>query len=520
MKVLILACLLGLSYVNAQSCEDQGLAVPPQCEDTQDEEGRIICCEINGEGCEEIDCPTDTDTDICYCPTSMPTMATTPSPTTKSYAKKTKGESSGIGYGDCDCDKDYGVTELRFIYQGSADSVTINFYNKDADVTFCTFTGIAPNEEIICESTGKISGQDDFETETYFDIMDESTGEYLDGCSADDVSAGNKDTAAFHTSCSSDIVGLTRCNDNIICSGWKDGNPDDNNDCDDGQEECECDDTETDIETPSPVEDPSTPSPVEDPDTIGDVCYCAVDNCTPSPTITGSTKSSSKGKKGKSKSKSSSKDSGMGCGDCDCDKDYGMVEIRVLYTGADDVTIQWFDKGGDGQICLDSEDVSQGEEAICNVNDYLDSNDDPIYEKLETNTFAKLVDANGDEICTTEIHTSCSRDIVGTEGDGDCIAGLIIVTGWKDGNPNDDNDCDDGYDLCDCEVEIDEGLTEDNPDAVSPVAVAGAVSDNGGYSAYVVANSNSDGELVTSDGNQIRATLLTVICALTVIKLF
>jgi len=68
---------------------------------------------------------------------------------------------------------------------------------------------------------------------------------------------------------------------------------------------------------------------------------------------------------------------------------------------------------------------------------------------LSTNTYIKLYKAGtSTEVCTTEIHTSCSSDIVGTYGDEACGTD-IIVSGWSDGNPV-ANSCDDGFDLCSC----------------------------------------------------------------------
>ena len=47
------------------------------------------------------------------------------------------------------------------------------------------------------------------------------------------------------------------------------------------------------------------------------------------------------------------------------------------------------------------------------------------------------------DVCMAKTHTSCSSDIVGDYGDEDCGMDLL-VTGWRDGNPNDSNDCDNG----------------------------------------------------------------------------
>ena len=161
---------------------------------------------------------------------------------------------------------------------------------------------------------------------------------------------------------------------------------------------------------------------------------------TPSPT---SLSTASKKSKSKSKSKDSS---GLGVGDCDCDG--GMVELRLIYSGADTVDIAFADKNGNTMCTV--EDVEQGQEATCNIQtDYLDSNDDPVLEKLTTDTYVTLTNSDDDsDNCVTAIHTSCSRDIVGTNGDGGC-GDTIIVSGWKDGS-DDTNDCDDGLQSCSC----------------------------------------------------------------------
>ena len=52
----------------------------------------------------------------------------------------------------------------------------------------------------------------------------------------------------------------SECTD-LICTGWKDGNPYDDNDCDDGVEDCDCDEpTATPFTTTSPPRE--------------EVCYC------------------------------------------------------------------------------------------------------------------------------------------------------------------------------------------------------------------------------------------------------
>jgi len=55
-------------------------------------------------------------------------------------------------------------------------------------------------------------------------------------------------------------------------------------------------------------------------------------------------------------------------------------------------------------------------------------------------------------VCSAEVHTSCSSDIVGGYGDGGCGTDLE-VSGWSDGANCGNNLCDDGFDVCPCEGE-------------------------------------------------------------------
>ena len=400
-------------------------------------------------------------TPTCYCPTSQPTFATTTTapPTTKSGKTKTAKSSgkggSGIGIGDCDCDKGYGVVELRFIYQGTRelrDVGSIEFFydldnnRADSDIV-CSFDDIGTNDEIICQIDSR---SDDFDTHTPFTIH------YADGAICEDQ---------YHTSCSSDIVGMGPENgvcDDIICSGWKssNGNPE-INDCDDGQEPCDCDDDTIIPSTNLPTKSPESVDIV-----IGDNCYCELrysvftffcdfacnilllisfllhsNGMTPSPEAVTA-------KSGKTAGKS--KDStGLGVGDCSCDdKHYGMVSFRVLYSGDNNVDITFQHKDSGDIMCTVS-NVATGQEAECNVNSYVDGDGDPIFDKLSPDTYVELFTAGtSSSVCSTKIHTSCSRDIVGTYGDDACGTD-IIVSGWSDGDPVSIT-CDDGYDLCPC----------------------------------------------------------------------
>ena len=138
------------------------------------------------------------------------------------------------------------MTELRFRYQGSESDVGIEiFYDKDT------------KQQVLCniESTGH-----DFQNETPFTVTYQS---------------GQTCEAQYHTSCSSDIVGLVQdeCTD-LICTGWRDGNPNDN-DCDDGVEPCDCDDPTSEPVTTGEGGGESTASTVSFVQTVvGDNCYC------------------------------------------------------------------------------------------------------------------------------------------------------------------------------------------------------------------------------------------------------
>jgi len=353
----------------------------------------------------------------CTCPTQAPvTTVVTPGPTAYSKGKKSKSKSKdksggGMGVGDCDCDKDYGVVELRFKYIGSGTNVDITIGTSSKVI--CEYANINNGDEIVCSVAG--SGLGDFENETYF-------------------TAGSS-SGQFHTSCSSDIVDEVQ--GDLKCTGWRDGNPNDDNDCDDGEEPCDCDDPEA---TPTTTTTPFVQT------VIGENCYCDATNGAFT-TTSSATTTSYKSKKSKSKSKSSG--GGSGVGDCDCDKDYGMVEMRLLYSGDEDVDISYVTKNGE-EMCKD-EDVAKGEESICSV---MNNNQ---FDSYTTNTYVKVYSAGtSQQICMATIHTSCSSDIVGGYGDEGCGYDLE-VTGWRDGNPNDDNDCDDGEELCDCEgVFVDE----------------------------------------------------------------
>jgi len=374
---------------------------------------------------------TTTVETTCVCPTQAAVVTTKAATTTYGKGKKAKNKSkdknsSGNGVGDCDCDKDYGVVELRFRYQGTEDNVNIEiFYDqKTLQQVLCEFTNISPGDEIICNIA---SLGHDFQNETPFRVTYQS---------------GQTCEAQYHTSCSSDIVGLVQdeCTD-LICTGWRDGNPN-TNDCDDGVEPCECDATTAEPVITTGATEVSFVQTI-----VGDNCYCDATSGAFS-TTSSTTTTSYKKKKKKSKGKSSDS-GGQGFGDCDCDKTYGMAEMRLLYSGDEDVDIVYVHK--DGPVMCRDEDIAQGEESVCNIMNNAN------FDKYGTNTYVKVFLAGtNNQVCMATIHTSCSSDIVGGYGDEGCGYDLL-VSGWRDGNPNDDNDCDDGQEECDCEgVFVDE----------------------------------------------------------------
>lgn len=491
----ISATLLGLSQAipNYQATECR-LVNPTVAQDCELVTTPNLCCEFAGEACQQVGCPTDEPTEIptedptpdpsrspsrspsrdpsqsptpkpttttpaptttttttttCYCPSPAPITPTTPYPTAKK--SKSKGSSSsGNGVGDCDCDKSYKLREIRFIYTGTQSNVKMSVYSDGKTGSYpwqsevCRFTGINPNDEVICDIRDA-SNLLAFENETPIVI----TG-----------SNGYECVGQYHTSCSSDIVdelpeqggSFPICTD-VYVSGWRDGNPA-TNDCDDGEEPCSCDTITRDTSTSTTFE-PEFVDVV-----IGGNCYCdntgnIGSNPTPQPTSYSKKSKKKKGKKGSS--------GGLGYGDCDCDKTYGMRTLRFMWSGTEEVDIYYYEKGG-SLLCKD-EGIEEGEESEC------DAQASGSFTKFSTNTYMQVKRAGtNNAVCTSEVHTSCSSDIVGGYGDGGCGTDLL-VTGWSDGNPNDDNYCDDGYDLCSCEgvpldpAPSDEPVNEINYDA-------------------------------------------------------
>eukprot|EP01084_Bolivina_argentea_P047710 87933_1 len=373
---------------------------------------------------------TTVSTTECTCP---PAMVCVPGTTRRRLGKKNKVV--GCGQGECDCDG--GVVELRYKYRGAVSGVRIDIWYKNSEFKICEFNNVQSGQQVVCNLRGTApglvkSGVYKFATETPFVI----TGPNY-SCSAQ-----------YHTSCSSDIVGVVQpeCTD-LVVSGWKDvGNVDDNDggDCDDAINEvdCECEG--------DPVLTSTTSNPVRIPIIVGNNCYC---DTTGSVVQTNNRrrlgkkgkKGGSKGKKGSKKGKGKKKGDGLGIGDCDCSG--GQTELTMMYSGSVAVDIDFFHK--DGQKICTVLNVNQGDEAVCNVLDYNNG----AYSKLGTNTFLELKKAGTSTMqCEMSIHTSCSRDIVGTYGnDGHNCGTTMIVSGWKDaGNEVSGGECDDGLTLCDC----------------------------------------------------------------------
>jgi hypothetical protein len=403
---LCLFAALALTAYGQDNC-DPAVSDPTACSSIDPGNTNFDCCVVVEGACiagNYPECPptaepttstTQEATTTCYCPSPAPT---TPIPTTS------KG--TEFGCGNCDCDG--GVLQIRYIYQDTVPGVNIRiYYDTDRSEVLCNFNNVQPNEEVTCPiegNTATASGYSKFAKETPFTIT------YPSGTTCE---------AQYHTSCSSNIVGfvLQECN-KLVVSGWVGAN---NGDCDDCQEPCSCGSTQY----------TTTWNPEIYATRIGDHCYC--DNgCTPSPVaLTKSKAKKSKGSKGKGKTSNA----GAGCGDCDCDKKIGMQMLRVRYSGSTNANIYFYDKKGENIIC-ESLDVDQGAETTCSVAGTA-------FEKLQTNTVVKVIDPSTNEECITEIHTSCSRDIVGTIGSADCG---LLVTGWAD-----DSECDDIYEECSCE---------------------------------------------------------------------
>merc|ERR1719347_1865464 len=114
--------------------------------------------------------------------------------------------------------------------------------------------------------------------------------------------------------------------------------------------------------------------------------------------------------------------------------------MRLRYSGSATVDIVYEDKKGN-EMCRD-EGIITGAESICDIRGSTTYTYDDRFS-TDTNVYVYEAGTNN-QVQYSKIHTSCSSDIVG-ETDGD-----LTVSGWADGNPNDDNDCDDGIVECLC----------------------------------------------------------------------
>jgi hypothetical protein len=300
----------------------------------------------------------------------------------------------------------------------------------------CTDTDIAQGEESICNVVGnnnvpghKKSGMPAYGTNTYVHVY----------------AAGTKNQicmTTIHTSCSSDIVGGygdEQCGYDLLVTGWKDGNLNDDNDCDDGKEECTCEGQFVDE-----PEDPTEEEVV----TYGDQCFCSNVNETSHITsvsqLTALTTTAASSKK---KNKRSNKN-GWGFGYCDCDG--GIVSLRFVYKGTEPATVISLESKNNEAMCSFA-NVVYGDENECVVPSSM--------SKYSTDTYVTVTTAS--ESCTDKIHTSCSSDIIGWTA-GECTS--FVVSGWQDKNSA--GECDDGFEPCDCET-VNECFFDDNEDCVN-----------------------------------------------------
>merc|ERR1712154_40073 len=172
--------------------------------------------------------------------------------------------------------------------------------------------------------------------------------------------------------------------------------------------------------------------------TVETTCVCP----TQAAVVTTKAATTTYGKGTRSKNKSKDNNSGgSGVGDCDCDKDYGVVELRFRYQGTEDnVNIEiFYDQNTLQQVLCEFTNVSPGDEIICNIASLgLDFQKETPFQ----------VTYQSGQTCEAKYPTSCSSDIVGLVQDG-CTD--LICTGWRDKNPN-TNDCDDGFEPCECDV--------------------------------------------------------------------
>jgi hypothetical protein len=443
-SLIIFSLILAVS--NAQlSCANDDYGQADVCP-SKDYDGN--CCARGGGDnvCAPVTCPPETTAATTGAETTTGATEVETTCVCPSYPLHTVSPDIKNAGGTCECTKGevngirVGVTELRFVYYGNTpntDPVVIELFRreKEGGTLICKFEGVIANQEVSCALDGSqpglvLQGLADFDNETPFVVT---------------YSNGDTCEASYHTSCSSDIVNvvLQECTD-LVCTGWNDGS---GQNCDDDIEPCPC----NNYEVP-----PSEPEPTSFVDIIlGEHCYCDVSGqIVPAPTEPPKSKAK-KSKSGKHKSKDSG---GLGVGDCDCEG--GQIELTLLYQAVEAVDIEfwYFDKkSGNGEAICANYSVEQGAEVICNVQE-PNVVGATAHDKLGTNTFVQFTQVSDGAECQTEIHTSCSRDIVGTFGDEDCGA---IVSGWRDGNNVlDDAFCDDGFEECNCNGTL---VEEPNP---------------------------------------------------------
>lgn len=395
--------------------------------------------------------PTFVDVNIgkvCYCDTQGQITTPTPAPTVaykkKKKKKGKKGSSGGLGYGDCDCDKTFGMTMLRYLWQGK-DAVDITYLDKSGN-KLCEDKDVQEGEEsecnlldpLTCKPVGSVAR---FSTNTYMQVKLAGTNNAY--CSAE-----------VHTSCSSDIVGGYGdggCGTDLMVSAWSDGANCGNNLCDDGYDVCPCEGEEVVIIDPAdsenPVEEINYDEEPDDLTYIPDVCFCSTIDETKDATIDDAPDAPI--------TKTRNAGNGFGYGDCDCEN--GFKQIEFVYKGTGIVSLSlytWpfalkkrpFESLDTEQICTFT-NVQFGDELSCSVTDGpLDPDDgSQRYARLTRNTFVKVTDADGnEEIGRLRTGRYSCRDIVGWGFTG---YPDVVITGWTDYA---DNECNDGFEPCEC----------------------------------------------------------------------
>merc|ERR1712013_333280 len=102
--------------------------------------------------------------------------------------------------------------------------------------------------------------------------------------------------------------------------------------------------------------------------------------------------------------------------------------MRLRYSGSATVDISYVNKDTYEEMYRDY-DIITGAESTCDLRTISG------YDKFSTDTLIYVYAAGtSNQLAYQKIHTSCSSDIVGKD------YGDLVVSGWADGNPNDDND--------------------------------------------------------------------------------